>query len=101
MRNGHGSHQICIMNRIRNLWEQHVYWTRFFIISTASDLADLQYITNRLLENPKDFAEMLTPFYGLRNAKHFEELFTQHLTIGAELVNASKIRIKSRQITPV
>ena len=45
-----------IINKMRKLWSQHVYWTRFFIISTAEELPDLKYVTNRLLENPGDFA---------------------------------------------
>ena len=42
MCNGYTKQQMCLMNRIRQLWEQHVYWTRFFIISTAADLGDLE-----------------------------------------------------------
>lgn len=30
-----------IINIMRKLWSQHVYWTRFFIISTAEKLQDL------------------------------------------------------------
>ena len=78
------------MNQIRQLWGQHVYWTRFFIISTAAELGDLEPVTNRLLRNPKDFAQLLTPIYGLKTAERFCELFTQHLLIAAELVNAAK-----------
>lgn len=48
--------QICLFGRIRRLWSQHVYWTRFFIISAVSELGDLQAATKRLLQNPKDFA---------------------------------------------
>ena len=90
MCNGYTKQQMCLMNRIRQLWEQHVYWTRFFIISTAADLGDLEPVTNRLLQNPKDFARLLTPIYGIRIASRFQELFTQHLLIAAELVNAAK-----------
>ena len=82
--------QLCLLNRIRQLWGQHVYWTSFFIISTAEDLTDLEPVTNRLLQNPKDFAKLLTPFYGARTAGRFEELFTQHLQIAADLLNAAK-----------
>ena len=82
--------QICLMNRIRQLWVQHVYWTRFFIISTSAGLADLEPVTKRLLQNPKDFARLLTPIYGIRLAGLFEKLFTQHLMIAADLVNAAK-----------
>ena len=90
MCNGYTKQQMCLMNRIRQLWEQHVYWTRFFIISTAADLGDLEPVTNRLLQNPKDFGRLLTPIFGIRIASRFQELFTQHLLIAAELVNAAK-----------
>lgn len=90
MRNGYTQQQLCLMNQIQQLWEQHVYWTRFFIISTAADLDDLQPVTNRLLQNPKDFARLLTPIYGMKIAGQFQELFTQHLLIAADLVNAAK-----------
>lgn len=78
------------MNRIRQLWGQHVYWTRFFVISTAADPDGLEPVTKRLLQNPKDFAKLFTPIYGKISADRFEELFTQHLLIAADLVNAAK-----------
>lgn len=82
--------QLELRNKLRLLWEQHVYWTRFFIISTAASLADLGDVTNRLLRNPGDFAAALTPFYGARIANRFRELLRQHLLIGGDLVTAAK-----------
>lgn len=90
MYNGYSYQQIALMNRIRLLWSQHVYWTRFFILSTVYELPDLEAVTSRLMENPKDFAQMLTPFFGPRNALQFQKLFTEHLSIGGDLVNAAK-----------
>ena len=90
MCNGLSKRQLCLMNRLRQLWGQHVYWTRFFIISTADQLEDLQTVTDRLLQNPKDFSRLLKPVYGAKAACQFQELFTQHLLIGADLVNAVK-----------
>lgn len=84
------SSQVVLSDKLRTLWEQHVFWTRSFIISTASDLGDLEAVTNRLLRNPKDFAEIFAMFYGESIAHAFEELFTQHLLIAADLVNAAK-----------
>lgn len=75
---------------IRRLWIEHVLWTRFFIVSTAFTLADLPFVTQRLLQNPKDFARLLCPLYGEQKAKKFERLFTEHLLIAAQLVNAAK-----------
>ena len=51
-----------ISKTLRKLWEQHVMWTRSFIISTASDLNDLELVTNRLLQNPTDFYDFLATY---------------------------------------
>ena len=90
MSNGYTQQQICLMNQLQQLWEQHVYWTRFFIVSTLANLDDLKPVTNRLLQNPKDFAQLLTPLYGKNKGCRFQELLTQHLLIAADLVNAAK-----------
>lgn len=82
--------QVDLENQLRKLWVQHVYWTRFFIISTAANLGDLQPVANRLLRNPEDFAQLFKPLYGEKIARQFQELFTMHLLIAAELVNAAK-----------
>ena len=77
-------------NIFRNLWEQHIMWTRSFIISTVSNLGDLQPVTKRLLQNPADFASELRQFYGDDKAKRFAKLLTDHLLIAAKLVNDAK-----------
>ncbi|MEA4987198.1 MAG: acetylglutamate kinase [Anaerovorax sp.] len=82
--------QFHLFNILRRLWMEHVMWTRSFLISTASDLDDLEAVTNRLLRNPKDFAEVLRPLYGDRYSMEFKNLFTDHLLIAGALVNAAK-----------
>lgn len=79
-----------IVSTLRNLWEQHSFWTRSFIASAAHDLPDLQFVTERLLRNPTDFVMLLQPFYG-EASKEFEKLLTEHLLIAARLVNEAKI----------
>lgn len=82
--------QIILFNTFRKLWEQHVVWTRAFVISSAEDLADIEFVTERLLRNPADFAEALEVYYGEKVAGDFERLLTDHLLIAAEIVNAIK-----------
>ncbi|MBQ7432812.1 MAG: acetylglutamate kinase [Lachnospiraceae bacterium] len=79
-----------IINQMRMLWLQHVYRTRFFIISTVAELGDLKYVTDWLLENPGDFAQVLKFFYGAEKADAFKMLLTEHLQIGGALVNADQ-----------
>lgn len=82
--------QMELNNLLRTLWEQHVFWTRSFIISTAAGLADLSEVTARLLRNPVDFGAALMPFYGARLSGQFRDLLTEHLKIGGDLVTAAK-----------
>lgn len=82
--------QVRLNNHLRLLWEQHVVWTRLTIISIVFSLPDVDLVTNRLLRNPKDFEALLRPLYGDRVASRFADLFTSHLVIAAELVNAAK-----------
>lgn len=77
-------------SHLRLLWEQHIYWTRMLILSIAFGLPDMEVVLNRLLQNPRDFEAALSPFYGEEAAATFAQLFTDHLTIAAELVNAAK-----------
>lgn len=79
-----------LRDQVRLLWEQHVVWTRLFILSAAFNLPDLDPVTDRLLQNPKDFQAALRPLYGNRIASSFAELLTNHLVIAAELVKAAK-----------
>jgi hypothetical protein len=87
---GYSIAQNNINKHFRLLWEQHVMWTRMFIISTAAGLGDLKVVTNRLLKNPIDFANILSQFYGNQKADKFKDLLTRHLLIAADLVNAAK-----------
>ncbi|MEL7608484.1 MAG: acetylglutamate kinase [Bacillota bacterium] len=90
LNNGLTCSQLKISDLNRRLWNEHVLWTRFFIVSTAFNSPDLQFVTQRLLQNPKDFAEELQPFYGKKKATQFEQLLADHLLIAAQLVNAAK-----------
>lgn len=82
--------EVALMNQLRNLWTDHVMWTREFIISTAASLSAIDAVTARLLQNPSDFAELLSMVYGMEVAENFKKLFTEHLLIAADLVNAAK-----------
>ncbi|WP_029701122.1 hypothetical protein [Lacrimispora indolis] len=60
------------------------------IESVAFDLPDVQFVTNRLLQNPMDFEDVLVTFYGQDNAAGFGEMMRTHITIANEFVTALK-----------
>lgn len=93
----YGKNNICISNKQINLirqmdlvWEQHIMWTRMLLISIAESLKDLDATQSRLLENPKDIANVFKEYYGNNVANIIQKLLTEHLVIGKELIIALK-----------
>ncbi len=82
--------EMSVRNTLRQLWEQHIMWTRSFIISVGEELGDVDFVTSRLLKNPQDMSDALRPFYGDQVANGFKDLLTEHLAIGGDLVKAAK-----------
>lgn len=82
--------QLNLINKMRSLWEQHDVWTRDIISSIVFELPNTNFITERLLQNPFDFAKALQPFYGIRKAIRFHDLLKEHLVLAAEIVTAAK-----------
>jgi hypothetical protein len=82
--------QLGLYNKMRMLWEEHVMWTRLFIISSAANLEDINQVTNRLLRNPADFESALQAYYGKEKSARFAGLLRDHLQIAAQLVGAAK-----------
>lgn len=65
-------------------------WTRMLLISIAESLNDLEPTKARLLENPKDIADVFRKYYGNNIADTIQKLLTEHLVIGADLIVALK-----------
>lgn len=82
--------EIELSNKIRELWEQHTVWTRATIVSMVFGLPDVNFVTNRLLQNPEDFGNIFRLYYGDRIASRLKDLIREHLVIAAQLVNAAK-----------
>lgn len=78
-----------LLNHMRLLWEQHVYWTRMTIMSLVFPLADVNFVIPRLLQNATDMGNALIPYYGEQTATIYESLIREHLLIAADLVKAA------------
>lgn len=82
--------QMNLINELRKLWEEHVIWTRLFVVSALAELPDLDITTKRLLRNPSDFANILEIFYGKQKADTFRSLLEDHLKVAASIVDNLK-----------
>lgn len=78
---------------MRKLWEDHVVWTRQFIVSAATesgDLADIGPTTARLLANQAHIGNALRPFYGDAAGDQVTALLRDHILTAAEIIRAAK-----------
>jgi hypothetical protein len=75
---------------MRKLWEDHVTWTRLYIISAAADLPDKDATTQRLLQNQTDIGNAVAGFYGKPAGDALTALLKSHILLAADLVTASK-----------
>lgn len=82
--------QLNLQRNMDLVWEQHIMWTRMLLISIAESLGDLEATKTRLLENPKDIADVFRTYYGNNIANTIQKLLTEHLVIGADLITALK-----------
>jgi hypothetical protein len=75
---------------MRKLWEDHVTWTRLYIVSAAAGLPDAQPTAQRLLQNQVDIGNAIKPFYGNAAGERLTALLRQHILTAADLVTAAK-----------
>ena len=74
---------------MRKLWEDHVTWTRLFIVSALGNLADKDATTARLLKNQEDIGNAIKPIYGDEAGTKLTALLKDHILTAADLVAAS------------
>lgn len=82
--------QIAFRNAMRKLWEDHITWTRLFIVSAAANLPDKGPTTDRLLQNQVEIGNAVKPYYGDAAGEKLTALLKVHITTAAELVAAAK-----------
>src|SRR5215213_8525207 len=82
---------------MRQLWSDHVTWTRLFIVSAAADLPDKGATTQRLLQNQTDIGNAVGSIYGKTAGDKLTALLKDHILIAADIVGAAKAG-KSAQV---
>jgi hypothetical protein len=78
---------------MRKLWEDHITWTRLFIVSKATlpdDLPDIGPTVDRLLQNQTDLGNAIAPFYGADAGADLGALLRVHILTAADVVTAAK-----------
>jgi hypothetical protein len=75
---------------MNKLWEDHVTWTRMYIISATSGLADADAAAKRLLQNQVDIGNAIKSFYGETAGNQQTALLNDHILTAVALLAAAK-----------
>jgi hypothetical protein len=89
-KHGVSAKQQAFHDGMRFLWEEHITWTRLFIVSASHDLPDLQATTDRLLLNQKHIGNAIKPYYGRAAGDRLTELLREHIVVAGDLLGAAK-----------
>lgn len=79
--------------QMRGLWNDHVVWTRMYIVSAATlpaDLPDIAETAGRLFANQADIGDAVAAFYGEEAGRALNDLLDEHIAIAAEAIAAAK-----------
>ncbi len=75
---------------MRKLWEDHITYTRNYIISALAGLEDKDTIAQRLLRNQDDIGEAIGAYYGDEAGRKLAALLRDHIMIATEVVQAAQ-----------
>jgi len=81
---------------MRKLWEEHIVYTRNYIVSALADLPDGDAVAQRLLKNQDDIGNAIKPYYGEAAGNKLAALLRDHITIATEVVKAAKAGDKTQ-----
>ena len=84
------SKQVALREGMRQLWEDHIVWTRLAIISLTTDSLDTEATVGRLLKNQTDLGNAVKPFYGKAAGNKLTAELRRHILIAADLIAAAK-----------
>lgn len=79
-----------LRNGMRRLWQDHVGWTRVYLVSAIAGLPDAPQAAARLLQNQVDIGNAIKPFYGDAAGDRLSSLLHDHITGAVDVVSAAK-----------
>lgn len=80
----------ALQAEMRRLWEDHITWTRLYLVSAIAGLPDTAATADRLLRNQADIGNAVKPYYGAAAGARLTSLLRDHILIAADLVAAAK-----------
>jgi hypothetical protein len=77
-------------DRMRELWTDHIVYTRSFIVSASASAADSAEVLQRLLRNQDEIGEAIKPYYGDAAGTQLASLLRNHIQLAGKALAAAK-----------
>jgi hypothetical protein len=77
-------------DEMRQLWEDHVTWTRLAIVTFVDGSASFDATAARLMKNQEDIGDAIKPFYGEAAGEQLTVLLKDHIGIAVQLLQAAQ-----------
>lgn len=77
------ANQVAFRDAMRALWEDHITWTRLFIVDFTATAPELDATKARLLRNQADIGAAIAPYYGAQGGQALTRLLTDHIVLAA------------------
>lgn len=81
--------RMAFHDRMRELWADHIVYTRSFIVSASAGLADTSEVLQRLLRNQDEIGEAIKPYYGDENGTKLASLLRSHIQLAGKALVAA------------
>jgi hypothetical protein len=82
--------ELQLRNEMQELWIEHSWWTRSYIVSNLAGIEDQEHVLNRLLRNQVDIGNLIKPYYGEEAETKLTALLREHILIAGKIVEAAK-----------
>ena len=86
---------VDLRSAVRVIFTEHAVYTSYLILESLPtldpDAAVVKALTERLLRNPHDMADLLAPKVGVTNATNVQQVFTKHLELAAATLEPARL----------
>jgi hypothetical protein len=80
-----------LQTEMRELWAEHILWTRNVVLCLVDNLPGRKQSVKRLLQNQVDIGNIYKPYYGNVIGEKLTTLLLAHINISEEVINAAKL----------
>lgn len=91
--------RVAFQNTMRELWTDHVVYTRNFIVSATARAGDTAVVLQRLLRNQDEIADAIKPYYGDAAGMQLATLLRSHIQLAGRALDAARASQHAMMVT--